>query len=102
MNLNQLIQQAQKMQRKVNKVKKEYEQKTFDFSSQQNLITGKMNGKLEIVELNIDDQLLSADNKEMLVDLLTVSLNDIINKVNEDKENTLNQVTNGVDVSAFL
>lgn len=102
MNLNQLIQQAQKMQRKVNKVKKEYEQKTFDFSSQQNLITGKINGKLQIVELNIDDQLLSADNKEMLVDLLTVSLNDIINKVNEDKENTLNQVTNGVDVSAFL
>lgn len=102
MNFNQLIQQAQKMQRKVNKVKKEYEQKTFDFSSQQNLITGKMNGKLEIVELNIDDQLLSAENKEMLVDLLTVSLNDIINKVNEDKENTLNQITNGVDVSAFL
>lgn len=102
MNFNQLIQQAQKIQRKVNKVKKEYEQKTFDFSSQQNLITGKMNGKLEIVELNIDDQLLSAENKEMLVDLLTVSLNDIINKVNEDKENTLNQITNGVDVSAFL
>lgn len=102
MNFNQLMKQAQQMQRKVNKVRKEYEEKVFDFESQQNIITGKMNGKLEIVELNINEEYFNAENKELVQDLLTVTLNETIQKINNDKEDTLNKVTNGVDVSAFL
>lgn len=102
MNFNQLVKQAQQMQRKVNKVRKEYEEKVFDFESQQGTIKGKINGKLEIVELNIDDQMLNTENKDMLQDLLIVSLNEIIQKITQEKEDTLNKVTNGVDVSAFL
>lgn len=102
MNFNNLVKQAQQMQRKVNKVKKEFDEKNFDFESQQKVVTGKINGKLEIVELHIDEQMLNTDNKELIEDLLMVSLNDIIQKVSKEKEDTLNKVTNGVDVSAFL
>lgn len=102
MNFNNLVKQAQQMQRKVNKVKKEFDEKKFDFESQQKVVTGKINGKLEIVELHIDEQMLNTDNKELIEDLLMVSLNDIIQKVSKEKEDTLNKVTNGVDVSAFL
>jgi len=102
MNFNQLVRQAQQMQRKVNKLKKEFEEKVFDFSSQQDLITGKINGKLEIVELNISEQLLEKENKEMLQDLLAVTINENIKKIEKEKDDTLNGATNGVDVSAFL
>lgn len=102
MNFNQLVKQAQQMQRKVNKMKKEYDEKIFDFESQQGAIKGKINGKLEIVELNIDQQMLNIENKEILQDLLIVTLNENIQKINQEKEDTLNKVTNGVDVSAFL
>lgn len=102
MNFNQLVKQAQQMQRKVNKVKKEYEEKEFEFESQQGAIRGKINGKLEIVELKIDENMFNIDNKDILQDLLIVSLNDIIQKVSQEKEDTLNKITNGVDVSAFL
>lgn len=102
MNFNNLVKQAQQMQKKVNKVKKEFDEKIFDFESQQKVVTGKINGKLEIVELHIDEQMLNTDNKELIEDLLMVSLNDIIQKVSKEKEDTLNKVTNGVDVSAFL
>ncbi len=102
MNFNQLMKQAQQMQRKVNKVKKEFESKEFEFESQQGVVQGKINGKLEIVELNIDNQMLNIENKELLQDLIVVSLNETIQKVSQEKEDTLNKVTNGVDVSAFL
>ena len=102
MNFNQLVKQAQQMQRKVNKMKKEYDEKIFDFESQQGAIKGKINGKLEIVELNIDQQMLNIENKEILKDLLIVTLNENIQKINQEKEDTLNKLTNGVDVSAFL
>lgn len=102
MNFNQLVKQAQQMQRKVNKLKKQFEEKEFDFASQQDLITGKINGKLEIIELNISEQLLEKENKEMLQDLLTVTINENMKKIEKEKEDTLNVATNGVDVSAFL
>jgi len=102
MNINQLMKQAQQMQRKVNKVKKELDNEIYDFESQQGAVQGKINGKLEIVELNINDQMLNNENKEILQDLIMVSLNETIKKINKEREDTLNKVTNGVDVSAFL
>ena len=84
------------------KKKKEFESKEFEFESQQGVVQGKINGKLEIVELNIDNQMLNIENKELLQDLIVVSLNETIQKVSQEKEDTLNKVTNGVDVSAFL
>ena len=86
MNFNQLVRQAQQMQRKVNKLKNEFDEKEFEFASQQDLITGKINGNLEIIDLKINKDLLDEENKEMLEDLL----------------DTINNATNGVDVSAFL
>ena len=102
MNFNQLMKQAQQMQRKVNKVKKELDNEIYDFESQQGAVQGKINGKLVIVELNINDQMLNNENKEILQDLIMVSLNETIKKINKEREDTLNKVTNGVDVSAFL
>lgn len=102
MNFNQLVKQAQQMQRKVNKLKKEYEDKEFDFASQQNLITGKINGKLELIELHINENLIDKDNIDMLEDLLMVTINENMKKIEKDKEDTINKATNGVDVSAFL
>lgn len=46
--------------------------------------------------------MLNNENKEILQDLIMVSLNETIKKINKEREDTLNKVTNGVDVSAFL
>lgn len=102
MNFANLVQQAQQMQRKVNKVKKEFEEQEFDFESQDKIIVGKMNGKLEIKKLSIEESMLTNENKEVLEDLLTVTINKAIQNISQVKEDTLNQITNGVDVSAFL
>ena len=53
MNFNQLMKQAQLMQKKVNKINKEYEEKEKEFESQNGLIKGIVTGKMEINELNI-------------------------------------------------
>lgn len=102
MNFNQLVRQAQQMQRKVNKLKNEFDEKEFEFASQQDLVTGKINGNLEIIDLKINKDLLDEENKEMLEDLLVVNINENIAKIAKEKEDTINNATNGVDVSAFL
>ena len=102
MNINQLMRKAQQMQKKANKLKKEFESKEFEFNSSQNYIYLKMNGLLEIKDLKINEELLEKDNLEMLQDLLTVTINDSIKKIEKEKEDTLNAATNGVDVSMFM
>lgn len=102
MNFNNLVAQAQQMQRKVNKLKKEFNEKEFEITSQNELITGKMKGNLSITELNIDQSLLNIDSKEDIEDLLLITINQTIEKIEKEREDTLNKVTNGVDVSAFL
>ena len=65
-------------------------------------ITASTKGNLEIISLNIDSSLMNNDSKEDVEDLLIVTLNQIIKKVSQEREDTINKVTNGVDVSAFL
>ncbi|KXU49632.1 MAG: YbaB/EbfC family nucleoid-associated protein [Longibaculum muris] len=102
MNFANLVQQAQQMQRKVNKIKKEFDEREFDIVSQNNIITGKMKGNLSIIELHIDQTMFNTDNQEDVEDLLMVTINQMIDKINKEREDTLNKVTNGVDVSAFI
>ena len=102
MNLASLMKQAKQMQKKMNAATKEFEEKSFEFAGQQNLITGTMKGDLSIVELHIDDSLLTSDNKEVLSDMLMITINDITKKVCKEKEDTLNKISNGVDVSMFM
>lgn len=102
MNFNNLVAQAQQMQRKVNKLKKEFNEKEFEITSQNELITGKVKGNLSITELNIDQSLLNIDSKEDIEDLLLITINQTIEKIEKEREDTLNKATNGVDVSAFL
>ena len=48
MNFGNLLHQAQQMQRKVNKAKKEFNEREFEFKSQDDYIVGKMKGNLSI------------------------------------------------------
>ena len=102
MNFANLVQQAQQMQRKVSKIKKEFDEREFDIVSQNNIITAKMKGNLSIIELHIDQTMFNTDNQEDVEDLLMVTINQMIDKINKEREDTLNKVTNGVDVSAFI
>ncbi|MEG0365367.1 MAG: YbaB/EbfC family nucleoid-associated protein [Coprobacillus sp.] len=102
MNFNQLVQQAQQMQRKVGKAKKELDAKEYDIVCQNNLITGKMLGSLQIKDIHIDESLLKVENKDDLEALLSVTINQMIDSISKEREDTLDKLTNGVDVSAFL
>ncbi len=102
MNLASLMKQAKQMQKKMNAATKEFEAKSFEFTSQQNLIKCTMKGDLSLVELHIDDSLLTVDNKDVLTDMLMITINEATNKISKEKEDTLNKISNGVDVSMFM
>ena len=91
MNINQMMKQAQQMQAKVEKAQAELEKKEFEHEAQ--AIKVKVNGRKEILSIDIDADLLEEDNKEILEDMLVVALNDVFVKVDNETEALMSKAT---------
>lgn len=98
MNINQLMKQAQMAQKKLNKVQKEFNEKVFDFKSNDSLISGQMKGNMEIVSLTIDPSLVKEGNGEILADMLCIILNETRNKIAVDKETEIGKIAGNVNI----
>ena len=95
MNMQKLMMEAQKMQAQLQKDQKELENTIYDGSS--SLVSVKMNGKYELVDvkINLDDD-FSADDKEMLENMLMVAVNEASKKVLTDKEKKMGKYGQGL------
>lgn len=87
MNIQAMMKQAQKLQSDMMKVKEEID--NMDFSATNGLVTVKMNGKKEVVDVKIEkDEDFDLDDIDMLQDMIRIAINDAmkqIDKVTEDK-----------------
>ena len=85
MNIQAMMKQAQKLQSDMMKAKDEIDK--MEFSSTNGLVTVKINGKKEILEVNIEkDSNFSSDDLEMLQDMIVIATNDAIKQVDKITE----------------
>ena len=96
MDMNALMRQAQNMQRQMAKKQKEVEEKQFDVISNGGAINISIMGNKKIIKIDIDPDLLSEDNKEMLQDMLMVAINEAIQKVEQEMAKVMNGATAGM------
>ncbi|MBS5115694.1 MAG: YbaB/EbfC family nucleoid-associated protein [Erysipelotrichaceae bacterium] len=102
MNFNQLMKQAQVMQKRMDKLKKEFDEKEYTFSSSDHAIEGIIDGHLVIKQLKINEELLDKENKEVLEDLLMITVNEAIKKMNDEKENAMSEITGGINMPGLF
>ena len=95
MNMQKLMMEAQKMQKKLQKEQMELENTTYEGSS--SLVTIVINGKKEVkrVKINMDDEITN-DDIEMLEDMIMVAMNDAVKKAENDKEQRLGKYSQGL------
>ena len=102
MNINALMQQAQRMQQQMQKKQKEIESKEFEFTSNGGAIKIKMLGSKEMTSLEIDEDLIDKDEKDMLQDMLMVAINEAISKIDEEISNVMGSVTGGMKIPGMF
>mgnify|MGYP001230851274 CR=1 FL=1 len=83
MNLQNMMMQARKMQKDIEKTKSELESKDYEGNSQFVAVVSG-NGKLK--SINIDMEELASDDREILEDMVLVAVNNAIDKMEKDKE----------------
>lgn len=97
MNMQRLMQEAQKMQAQLQKDQKELENTVYEGSS--SLVTLKINGKYEVIEVKINlpqGDSIEFDDKEMLEDMFMVAMNDALKKISNDKEKKMGKYGQGL------
>ena len=82
MNMQQMIIQAQKMQREMQKKQKELEEKEFTISKG-GAVTVVVKGDKSIKSINIDKDALDPENKEMAEELIALAINEAIEQIRE-------------------
>lgn len=92
MNMQQMMAQAQKMQRELQKAQNELLEKEFSVSKG-GAVTVKMLGSHEIVSINIEEDALEPENKDMIQDMLALAINELIEKIEEEKGDINERIT---------
>lgn len=96
MNMQNLMAQAQRMQKDIQK--KQEEINNTEYESTSGAVNIKINGKKEVVGINIDKTIINdSDDIEALEDMLKIAFNDAINKVNKDTENKMGVYAKGLN-----
>lgn len=101
-NMNNMMRQMQKMQKKMMKAQEELHAMTFEASSGGGMVTVTANGKKEITDIQINEEVVDPDDIEMLQDLIIAATNDVLNQVDEKTNETMGQFTKGLNMPGMF
>jgi nucleoid-associated protein EbfC len=94
-NMNNMIKQAQKMQKDMMKVQEELELRQIETSAGGGAITVVVTGKKELVSIKIKPEVVDPDDVEMLEDLILAAVNEAIRKAEEMVSGEMSKLTGG-------
>jgi nucleoid-associated protein EbfC len=96
MNMQNLMAQAQRMQRDLQK--KQAEIYEMEFTSTSGAVTAKLNGKKEIIKIEIDKSILhDEEDLEALEDMVKIAINDAIKQIEKTIEQKLGGLAKGLN-----
>ena len=84
MNMQAMIQQAQKLQKDIMKEKQKIDESIF--ISKQSMVEIEMKGTKEISKISITADTLDKDDIEILEDMIMLAVNENVSKINKETE----------------
>ena len=95
-NIQQLMRQAQKMQEQMTKAQEELDEKVYEASAGGGMVTCKVSGKRELLELSIKPEAVDPEDVEMLQDLIVSAVNECGKNVDEMMQSEMAKLTSGL------
>ena len=96
MNIQNLMQQTQKMQKDIMQKKENFNKKEFIEEDQYLRIIATGDKRIKKVEI-LKSELLNIDDIEMLQDILCVTFNNLIKKIDQEFEKEMGQYGNSLN-----
>ena len=94
MNMQAMLKQAQKLQKDMLETQEKIN--TTEFTGTSSIVTVKMNGKKELLDVKIDMEKIEEDDVELLQDMIMVAFNDAMKQIDKETESKMGAYTKGM------
>lgn len=101
MNMN-MVRQAQKMQQDMLKMQAEIEAKEFDATAGGGMVKATVNGKHELLSLEIDPEAVDPEDVEMLQDMIIAAVNEAVRKADAENSANMSKLTGGINLGGLI
>ena len=101
-NMNNLMKQAQKMQKQMEETQAELAEKEYEATAGGGVVTVKINGQKEITDMTISEEVVDPDDIEMLQDLIIAAVNEAIRMQADDEKEQLSKITGSMGMGGNL
>ena len=101
-NMSGMMKQVQKMQEDMAALQSELEEREYEVSAGGGMVTVKINGKREILHMDIQPDIVDPNDIETLADVITAAVNEAIKKVDTTSESEMQKLTGGLNIPGIL
>jgi hypothetical protein len=102
MDMNQIMQQAQQFQQKLQSMQAELSQKQVSATVGGGMVTATVNGQHELIELTIEKEVLDSSDPVMVQDLVLAAVNEAMKKAKEMIQAEMSKLTGGLKIPGLF
>ena len=102
MNQAAMLKQAQKMQQDMLRMQEEMETKTYTAKAGGGMVSATVNGKHEVVELNINPDAVDPEDVEMLQDMVIAAVNEAMRTAEAEAQQNMARLTGGLNLGGLF
>ena len=95
-NMNNLMKQAQRMQKQMEESQKELQEKMYTAAVGGGAVEVTISGKKEVTAVKLAEEVVDPDDIEMLQDLIMAAENEAIRKADADSAAVMSKLTGGL------
>ena len=92
-NMQAMIRQAQKMQEDMAAKQEELDAREYEIKAGGGVVAVRINGKKEVLSIEIDPEVVDPDDIETLQDILVAGVNEAIKRVEETNASEMEKIT---------
>ena len=102
MDMNEIMRQAQQMQQKLSQVQNELAGRSVTVSVGGGMISVTVNGRSELLSIQIDKEVINPDEQVMLQDLIVSAVNEGIKKAHDMAQAEMRKLTGGINIPGIF
>ena len=102
MDMKQMMRQAQKMQKELNKAQEEIATMSFEATAGGGMVTAVASGDMAITSLTIDPDAVDPEDVEMLSDIVIGAVNEALRNAAKEKEDALSAISGGLSIPGMF
>ena len=97
-----MIKQAQQIQKRMEQMQEEMETLTVEGSAGGGAVTATVTGRMQVLSIDIDPEVVDPDDVELLQDMVLAAVNDGLSKAEETVSKQMASITGGLKIPGLM